>query len=256
MILLDGQAIKATIFPDQTSQVWKIDKAVLDTADKRGYCEVTWEFEYENELMHVAQLKTLLDSYNIDAVLKMPYLPYARQDKRVSNETTFALRTFAKLVNAMGPWLRVEVVDAHNNARAHLIDNLDDVCARDQMFAAIEAVGAAYALFPDQGAMNRYFAYFHNGPSFVTADKVRDQSTGEITGMSLDYKFRGANRTVLIVDDLCDGGRTFVEAAKLAYAAGASAVHLYVSHGIFSKGLEPLKEADIKRIFTRKGEVL
>jgi len=36
---------------------------------------------------------------------------------------------------------------------------------------------------------------------------------------------------------------------------GAKDVALYVSHGIFSKGLEPLREGGIKRIFTKDGEV-
>jgi hypothetical protein len=31
-------------------------------------------------------------------------------------------------------------------------------------------------------------------------------------------------------------------------------VHLYVTHGIFSRGLAPLRESGIKRIFTHKGE--
>lgn len=256
MIRLDGQAIKVTIFPDKTSQVWKIDMALLSAADKLGYCDVTWEFENEGELVHVAQLKTLLDSYDIKTTLKMPYLPYARQDKHVSNETTFALRTFARLVNAMGPWARVEVVDAHNNARAHLIDALDDVSARNQISDALTKTSANMIMFPDNGAMNRYFAYFHDGPPYATAYKTRNQATGEITGMSLDYKIQSTKGIVLIVDDLCDGGRTFVEAAKLAYAVGATAVHLYVTHGIFSNGLGPLREAGIKRVFTYKGEVI
>jgi ribose-phosphate pyrophosphokinase len=52
---------------------------------------------------------------------------------------------------------------------------------------------------------------------------------------------------VLIVDDLCDGGGTFTAHASVLLAAGATAVDLYVTHGIFSKGL-PLDHID--RVFT------
>jgi nicotinamide phosphoribosyltransferase len=35
----------------------------------------------------------------------------------------------------------------------------------------------------------------------------------------------------------------------------AKAVHLFVSHGLFTKGIEPLKRAGIQRIFTAKGKL-
>lgn len=62
-------------------------------------------------------------------------------------------------------------------------------------------------------------------------------------------------QTICIVDDICDGGRTFIEAAKLLQRLEPKEIHLYVSHGIFSKGLKVLTEAGISKIFTHKGEV-
>jgi ribose-phosphate pyrophosphokinase len=63
------------------------------------------------------------------------------------------------------------------------------------------------------------------------------------------------NKSVLIVDDICDGGRTFIEAAKLLYIEGVNNVYLYVTHGLFTKGIQILYDAGIKRIFTYKGEI-
>ena len=63
------------------------------------------------------------------------------------------------------------------------------------------------------------------------------------------------DQTILIVDDLCDGGMTFIKSAERLYELEAKEVHLYVSHGIFSKGLKPLTDSGIKRIFTKDGEV-
>ena len=62
------------------------------------------------------------------------------------------------------------------------------------------------------------------------------------------------NKTILIIDDICDGGMTFKLTAERLKELGAKEVHLYVTHGIFSKGLETLRESGIDRIFTRKGE--
>lgn len=55
--------------------------------------------------------------------------------------------------------------------------------------------------------------------------------------------FERGRTIALIVDDICDGGGTFVGLAKELRAAGATRVYLYVTHGIFSKRL-PLEGID------------
>ena len=59
---------------------------------------------------------------------------------------------------------------------------------------------------------------------------------------------RGDN--VYIVDDICDGGRTFIALASEIRARNAGAVYLIVSHGIFSYGEEPLRRGGIDHVYT------
>jgi len=252
MISLNGVKVAPTMFPDGTSQVWKLPADLLETLYKGYIIEVVWEFESEAEFLHLAQLKTLLDTYSPVIHLDMPYLPYARQDKRVSNDSTFALAAFARLLNALN-FTQVTVLDAHNNPRAHAIENLVDQPPRNLISEAIDISGADTLLFPDQGAETRYSAYELG--NYVTAKKIRDQSTGAILRVTLKGSVKGCK--VLIIDDICDGGATFkgVAEAALTKKAGALEVHLYVTHGIFSKGLKTLRDSGIKRIFTRKGEM-
>ncbi len=45
--------------------------------------------------------------------------------------------------------------------------------------------------------------------------------------------------TILIIDDLCDGGATFIEEAKyLKKLFPDKKLHLYVTHGLFTKGVD------------------
>ena len=44
--------------------------------------------------------------------------------------------------------------------------------------------------------------------------------------------------------------------AKELYKLGALEVQLFTTHGIYSKGVQVLKDAGIVKIFNRKGEVL
>jgi ribose-phosphate pyrophosphokinase len=251
MIKLNGVEVKPTIFPDKTSQVWGVftDAQHLKNTP---VLEVEWKFEQEAELIHLAQLKMLLDNVCPKAYksLHIPYLPYARQDKQVSDITTFALSTFARILNQM-EWDVVSVIDPHSNVDK-LINKVFSISVEgkiEELLNKLEAVPC----FPDSGA---YLRYPNTGKSAIgyplIGHKIRDQLTGEIT----EYVIRGTvNKTVLLVDDLCDGGRTFIEAAKVLYNLGASDVYLYTTHGIYSKGVDVLKEAGIKRVFNYNGEV-
>lgn len=254
MISINGIGFTPTVFPDGTSQMWKLPEKALDVLYKEGVCTIKWDFESEAEFIHLAQLKTLLDTYCPVINLDMPYLPYARQDKRIDNNSTFALHTFAKLLNSLN-FNQVTVLDAHNNFRANMINGLVDGSPKRHISYAQQTLDVDLLLFPDAGAKLRYEAYSLEmcWPKSVYADKVREQATGLIKGITIVGKVKG--KKLLIVDDICDGGMTFILVAKEALAQGAKEVHLYVTHGIFSKGLAPLLESGIKRIFTHKGEV-
>jgi ribose-phosphate pyrophosphokinase len=245
MIYLNDQLIVPTLFPDGTSQIWKLPESLL----KSHKYDVEWVFSHEGEFMHLAQLKDLLNIYQLNTKLTLKYLPYARQDKQFGNDKTFALRTFARLLNSL-EFDYVAISDPHSNM-FDLIYNSHPYYPTDIIHRIGLMLGTAIVCYPDKGALDKYskeypFAHIHG-------EKVRDQLTGNIT----NYKLIGSpdNKNVLVVDDICDGGMTFKLLAKELYDADAKEVNLFVTHGIFSKGLKTLKEAGIKRIFTADGEV-
>ena len=86
----------------------------------------------------------------------------------------------------------------------------------------------------------------------LIGEKVRDQSTGRITHYSINGDVKDKN--ILIVDDICDGGMTFRILSKSLVDRGSKSNNLYVSHGIFSQGLDVLRNDGINRIFTINGE--
>lgn len=240
MIKLNGIPVNITIFPDKTSQVWKVEGI-------KRFNFVTWEFEHEGEFMHLAQLKDLLDAELTENFLTVNYLPYARQDKPLSNSTAFALFTFSKLLNSLR-FDRVSMFDVHSYKATALIKNSHNELPVTQV-SALYSEYKWNLCFPDKGASERYPLGNYTP---LILEKTRDQLTGALTMNSLTQKLNGG---YLIVDDICDGGGTFILAANELYKAGASDVYLYVSHGIFSKGTQVLRDAGIKRIFTLKGEV-
>lgn len=252
MLYLNGQPLSVTIFPDKTSQVWKLNKNQFETRHRNH--TIQWEFSSEGEFLQLAQLVFLLrknESRKIN--LEIKYLPYGRQDKEVSNDATFALRPFAALLN----YLKFDLVtihDPHSNEALHLIYNSLAIYPKDVLREVILNTTTTLACYPDKGAVYKYKDIYKQeiGDAFIYGEKVRDQLTGNITHYEVIGDCKG--KSVLIVDDICDGGMTFKILARDLLAKGATEVNLFVTHGIFSRGLKTLKDSGINRIFTHEGE--
>lgn len=247
---VNGQEIKVTLFPDKTSQVWKLPEELF----LMQTINIDWYFDNEGEVMHLIQLVDLFRSKGPRVInLYMDYLPYARQDKEINNNTTFALHSFNKILNIL-ELDKISILDPHSrklNTKAERVY----ITPYDKIKLAFKHSESNLICFPDSGAWSRYSNRIDKE---IVISKDRDQLTGQIikTQLGLQYVSLVKGMSVLIVDDICDGGRTFIEASKLLYEAGAREVNLYVTHGIFSKGLYPLQGAGIKRIFTKNGEAI
>jgi len=103
---------------------------------------------------------------------------------------------------------------------------------------------------PDAGATKKVdtVAKHFGGLEVIQGYKKRDTATGAITGIGFMGDVKG--KDLLIVDDLCDAGGTFIGLGMKLKDAGAKAVGLYVSHGIFSKGIGALLNSCIDEIYT------
>ena len=240
------------IFPDKTSQVWKIDEKVLNNTVN---C-IKWDFENESEFIHVAQLKMLINTLKpgVRVTLDLPFFPYSRQDHKVSNETTFALRSFCLLLKSL-EFNCIMTYDIHSNVALTYLDELINIYPATAIDNTLMKFNPDVIVFPDKGAKTRYEQKF-TLPA-VSIHKERDQLTGYLTikGIINDKNIDLAYKRCLIIDDLCDGGGTFILAAQALYNEGVKEVGLYTTHGIYSKGTQVLKDNLITRIFNLNGEV-
>ena len=257
MLYLNNKPVNVTMFSDNTSQVWKVEN-IDPEAD---LFKITWEYSHEGEIMHLAQLVDLIkeikevdnerrDRWSKPTIdLHMPYLPYARQDKEISNKTTFALRSFCKILKSM-KLSSISVVDQHSHVYSSGV-YFRTSYPKELVEKLFDKLSADMVCYPDKGALNKY-RHQYDLP-FMFANKERDQLTGSILNMTL--KGNPENRNILIVDDICDAGGTFSWLTKLLKDAGANEVNLFVTHGIFSKGLKPLKDCGIIDIYTKDGKI-
>lgn len=178
--------------------------------------------------------------------LYMPYVPYARQDRRMVPGDPLSIRVVADLINACR-FGQVLVLDPHSDVTTAVIDRCRPLPIHENVARAIEACGATRIVIPDAGAAKRVHGILRSledrcaHVTTVQAMKTRDVTRrGTITGMQLETDADVTAQGCLIVDDICDGGRTFLSLSKLLRNHGASSVYLYATHGIFAHGLEPL----------------
>ena len=204
----------------------------------------------------IMELANVVDAFrrcdpNISLHLICPYLPYARQDRVCAPGESLALKVMCDLINSM-KFNSVEVWDVHSDVSLALLNAVQNIGPERFLNDTIESLGTVVLVSPDAGAMKKVskVAKEYHLP-MLTATKNRNPENGEITGTEIHIPNELIGHKFLIVDDICDGGRTFIELAKAikkAVNGGDNQIDLYVTHGIFSKGLDVLKE--INHIYT------
>jgi len=85
----------------------------------------------------------------------MPYLPYGRQDKDLSNDATFALKPFCNLLDSLN-LTSITTYDAHSLVAEKWLRNFISIHPSLEIDKAVQAVGATSVAFPDAGACDRY----------------------------------------------------------------------------------------------------
>lgn len=178
------------------------------------------------------------------------FLPNARYDRHMFKGDAAALKVFANLVNAM-EFDAVCALDTHSNVAENLFKCFHNLPQKEFTAHFASDPRIDYLVAPDAGAAKKTEeAAKEVEKPYITMAKVRNLKTGEITGMRILDDVDLTGKTVMILDDICDGGRTFIEAAKYLREAGAERVELCVTHGIFSKGVENLLDNGIDHIYT------
>lgn len=170
--------------------------------------------------------------------LVLPYVPGARQDRsNPTGDILFTARSVAKMINERH-FSSVVILDPHSLVTTNCINNVVEyplkLVANQFEINPWDAVIA-----PDNGGRVRAEDMAESlHQSVIYASKVRDVSTGRLSGFDVDVD---AGCHYLISDDICDGGGTFIGLGERIREQGATA-DLYVSHGIFSKGTRQLKK--------------
>lgn len=199
---------------------------------------------------------------NIDPHRKISlYVPYflgARSDRKFKDGgVNYLKQVICPIINSLNLY-SVEVLDPHSDVLEACLNNYKKFNNHALVKFALEKIDnkddaqdRICLVSPDAGAYKKIFdvAKEFSIPNIITANKIRDLTTGNILRTEIP-ELAGCfppsylqNLKYIIIDDICDGGRTFVELAKAIKESNPNnEIHLIVTHGIFSAGLKTLNE--------------
>ena len=226
-----------------------------------GTLNVQARMQSSDDIIDYLLLESVLFDRGLSVNLEIPYFPYARQDRACAVGQAFSLEMMTRLLNVNTSiktnHLRgtITVWDCHSpvttalltaNTHFNPVINISPVEIIQQCPALVSLLMShdSVLICPDHGAKNRtasiadYFNQHRSSPlSIVYCDKKRDPTTGKILNAQVNADDL-SGKTAIITDDICDGGATFIGIAQALRRLNCDNIILYVTHGIFSRGLE------------------
>lgn len=228
----------------------KLDESILQTAVDTPIFILTRFNNYE-DLFYLLGATEVLRSRNFQNIYAgITCLLGQRSDQRFEETQSFDLRIISDILNSQN-YTAVILNEPHSMVAPGMIRNsrlmpqsvfMNHVM--DTMYTQMPGQRFTF-VSPDAGAYKRIYklAERYNVP-MVAANKFRDKDGPKVSFLG-DVK----DQVCVIVDDYCDGGRTFIQLAKLLREQGAKNVVLAVPHFLASYGIECLME-DIDFVIT------
>jgi ribose-phosphate pyrophosphokinase len=186
-----------------------------------------------------------------EPIAVVPYLAFARKDRRTQLRDPVSSRYVAELLEAAGV-RRVIGLDVHNaaafdNAFRVPSDHLSALPLMVDHFARTLGAAGIAVVSPDVGGIKRaqilrerLASRIGRGVELAFIEKRRANEV--VSGGRLAGEVAG--RDVIVLDDLCATGGTLIRAARVCRHAGAASVRVAVTHVPLAAGLDALLAAD------------
>lgn len=177
----------------------------------------------------------------------IPYLCYARKDRKTKSRDPVTTRYVAQLLEAVGAD-RVVTMEVHNlaafqNAFRIRTEHLESTRLFVEYCAAGFRDTPPVVMSPDVGGIKRAKAFAEAlsrrlGRPLATAFMEKQRSGGVVSGEQMVGDIGG--KPVVIIDDLISSGTTLARAAAACCQRGAGRIEALATHGLFVRDAEPV----------------
>lgn len=223
MLYINQSFVEFITFPNKERRL-DLQQELLDK--KSGNLnDVYWYYENDESIFELFLLDDAIHSLGQFYNLYIGYMPYSRMDRVQNPGTAFSLDVLTRMLAKMNKaLLTVYILDPHSpvtleKLRHHMPGRAHEIkysLAKDVLNYTNLNPEDAWFVFPDKGAAQRY--NYEEYPNVIICEKVRDFATGKIEGIKAhihkETKQPKENSPIIIIDDLCSYGGTFVGAIK------------------------------------------
>lgn len=196
--------------------------------------------------------------------LYTPYIVGARSDRQFEKGGNHYLKqVICPILNSL-KLDGITCIDPHSNVLEALLDKFTKSDNKELVKFAINSIYPKEASYgfgsgstpnypfmlvsPDAGASHKIYklaeAIGYKG-DIITCSKERD-TEGKLTQTIVPNLDKITDQDLIIIDDICDGGRTFINIVKYIEETDQSLIknkkYLIVTHGIFSAGFSELNK--------------
>jgi ribose-phosphate pyrophosphokinase len=269
MIKVNNQVLNVNHFPAGEQSYAGKNELSFDIEKGKKYF-VEWKYENDSEFMTLLYISKHIEEKGGKLhTLYIPYLPNARMDRTKNDKEIFTLKHSNDLINYLG-YENVYLNNPHsavslatlNNAKEGYIEDVNAYMQNGEVLHNNDIIrhlikklkldrDKDVIYFPDKGCKQKY-ENVDFGLRTLSGDKIRDWATGEINGLEIIGKIPEKPFNVLMIDDICSFGGTFLHSAKkLREIVNLQKIHLFVTHleNSVEKG-ELIKSGLVEKIWT------
>lgn len=233
---------KIATFPDGEKHV------TVDALDRKEPVSIVCRITCADDLFCLMQLGDILKRQEMEInTLFIGYLMSMRCDRLFDLNRPFSLKIVADAINAIGA-RNVQIVEPHSYRTMSLINKSVGALATMEHFMngilkSNELKFDVVAVLPDEGAQARYHIP-HTIPS-ICCEKRRDPETGKLLSFEVCTKETDIckDKDLVLMDDLCDGGGTFLGLAPKLRELAPKSISLLVTHAIQLDGIKKVAQA-------------
>lgn len=198
---------------------------------------ITLKYESDEDIINLIFLKRALDDYYVGTksiILCITYMPYSRMD-RTEDTKAFTLKYICELINNL-KFYKVYVITPHSDVCVALLDRCEVTDYSKELFDKYNNKlkfnnSYDYVYFPDMSA-EKLRGRVINVPNTLVGNKHRDFETGNIDRLDVygDISNITEQSKIVMIDDLCSRGTTFIKGAEKLRELGFKRIDLIVTH--------------------------
>ena len=231
MLKLNGEIVNFGRFP-----VGEKELKISEIKKRASMLDIVLKYESDEDIINLIFLKRTIDdtAYGKSVNLHITYMPYSRMD-RTEGTKAFTLKYICELINNL-KFNKVFVITPHSDVCVALLDRCTPIDFSENLFYEYHKQlhfnnSCDYVYFPDMSA-EKLRGRVINVPNTLVGNKHRDFETGNIDRLDIygDTSKITKDSKVVMIDDLCSRGTTFIKGAEKLRELGFKRIDLIVTH--------------------------